>query len=153
MYESPIDACSTTLGHLCLTKTNVLLDQTNRQHLEGGNHLQTDVVGCLTPFPTHNQIPESISSSRPGFQHVLIQLIKTNQTYVTNDTFNFLMVGGNSKSRVFFSPLPYLRICRSTHTYMHVFLQYVHIPHTINNEIPSILMKVGRIIVTIFWHQ
>ena len=26
-------------------------DQTNHENLEGGNHLWTDVVGCLTPSP------------------------------------------------------------------------------------------------------
>ena len=53
---------------------------------------------------------------------------------MTNHTFNFLMIGGDSKSRVFFSPLPYPRICRSahTHTHMHVFFQYVHITHKQN---------------------
>jgi hypothetical protein len=62
---------------------------------------------------------------------------------VTNHTFNFPMIGGDSKSRVFSSPLPYLWICQSAHTHMHIILQYVHITHTINSEILSSLMGVG----------
>jgi hypothetical protein len=51
MHASPIDACPTTSGHLYLTKTKILHGQTNHEHLERGNCLWTDVMGCLTPSP------------------------------------------------------------------------------------------------------
>ena len=47
-----------------------------QEHMEGGNHLRTDVVGCLIPSP---HITKSLNPSMvpdPVFMYILIKIIK-----------------------------------------------------------------------------
>ena len=50
MHASPIDVRLTMSGHLYLIIIQHLIDQTH-EHMEGGNRLQMDVVGCLIHSP------------------------------------------------------------------------------------------------------
>ena len=51
MRASPIDVRSTTSGYLYLIhKSNICLIK-HHEHMERGNRLRTNVMGCLTPSP------------------------------------------------------------------------------------------------------
>ena len=95
--------------------------------------------GVSNTFPTHNQIPESIPGLRPVFHAYFNQDNKAKQIQVTNHTFNFPMIGGDSKSRVVYPHCHvYEHAGTHTHTQMHMFTQYIHssTQHT-RNEISS----------------
>ena len=44
--------------------------------MEGGNGLQANVVGCLTPSPRITKSPNPSPIPNPVFMHVLIKIIK-----------------------------------------------------------------------------
>ena len=101
-----------------------------QEHMEKGNHLRTDVMGCLTPSPhiTKSSNPSLVQD--PVFMHILIKIIKlvdiSDQSHLKfPDDWWRLQIS------CYPSPLPYPRICRSTHTHthLHMFTKYVH-PNT-----------------------
>ena len=120
MHASPIDVRLTTSRHLYLIIIQHLIDHTH-EHMEGGNRLQTDVVGCLIHSPRIIKSPNPSLVQDPVLT-CLNQDNKTSQTQVTNHTFNFPMIGDDSKSRV--SP-PHCHIHGyagvHTHTHAHIF--------------------------------
>ena len=129
MRVAPIDVRSTTSRHLYLIIIQHLIDRTH-EHIEGGNRLRTDVVGCQTPSPC---IIKSLNLSLVQdsfFRHILFKISC------------FLLpiaISMDMPKRT------------HTHTHMHVFLQYLYMTHK-QNKWDSVEPNGGwsRIIATIF---
>ena len=83
--------------------------------MEGGNGLQANVVGCLTPSP---RITKSLNPSPipdPVFMHVLIKIIKPVNI-------------GDQSHLIVVRPICHVHehAGAHTHTHLHMFTQYVH---------------------------